>query len=35
MSKSKSTKIAEKTIYASFQILKEARGELRGKEVVD
>lgn len=35
MAKSKSKKIAEKTIFATFQILKDAGGELRGKEVVD
>lgn len=33
--KSRSKQIAEKTIFATFQILKEAGGELRGKEVVD
>ncbi|MBE0661395.1 MAG: Mrr restriction system protein [Bacteroidales bacterium] len=32
---SRSTKIAQKTIYAAFIILKEAGGEMRGKEVVD
>jgi len=35
MEKSKSKKIAEKTIYATFKILKKAGGEMRGKEVVD
>ncbi|PPZ91328.1 restriction endonuclease [Cloacibacterium normanense] len=35
MSKSKSQQIAEKTIYAAFKILKEAGGEMRGKDVVD
>lgn len=35
MAKSKSKKIAEKTIYAAFKILKENGGELRGKDVVD
>lgn len=35
MSKSKSQQIAEKTIFAAFKILKEAGGEMRGKEVVD
>lgn len=35
MSKSKSQKIAEKTIFATFKILKEAGGEMRGKDVVD
>jgi len=33
--KSKSKIIAEKTIYATFNILKENGGELRGKDVVD
>ena len=33
--KSKSKVIAEKTIYAAFNILKENGGELRGKDVVD
>jgi restriction system protein len=33
MAKSKSQQIAEKTIMATFEILKEAGGELRGKEV--
>ncbi len=32
---SKSIKIAQKTIFAAFQILKESGGELRGKEVID
>ena len=32
---SKSKLIAQKTIYAAFKILKEAGGEMRGKEVVD
>lgn len=35
MAKSKSQKIAEKTIFATFRILQENGGELRGKEVVD
>ena len=35
MSKSKSQQIAEKTIFAAFTILKEAGGEMRGKDVVD
>ncbi len=35
MARSKSQKIAEKTIYATFIILKEAGGEMRGKDVVD
>lgn len=35
MSKSKSKKIAEKTVFATFNILKENGGEMRGKEVVD
>ena len=35
MSKSKSQQIAEKTIFATFIILKEAGGEMRGKDVVD
>lgn len=34
MAKSRSQQIAEKTIYATFKILKEAGGELRGKEVL-
>ncbi len=33
--KSKSQQIAEKTIFAAFNILKEAGGEMRGKDVVD
>ena len=33
--KSKSKIIAEKTIYATFKILKEAGGELRGDEVLN
>ncbi|GAB3367135.1 hypothetical protein GCM10027566_39500 [Arachidicoccus ginsenosidivorans] len=33
--KSKSQKIAEKTIFATFQILKENGGELRAREVID
>lgn len=33
--KSASKIIAEKTIYATFKILKEAGGQMRGKEVVD
>lgn len=32
---SRSKKIAQKTIYATFNILKEAGGEMRGKEVID
>lgn len=35
MGKSKSQMIAEKTIFATFKILLESGGELRGKEVVD
>jgi restriction system protein len=35
MSKSKSQQIAEKTIFAAFKILKEAGGEMRGRDVVD
>ena len=35
MSKSKSQQIAEKTIFAAFKILKDAGGEMRGKEVID
>lgn len=35
MSKSKSKKIAEKTIYAALSILKDNGGEMRGKDVVD
>lgn len=35
MAKSRSKKIAEKTIFAAFNILKNAGGELRGKEVID
>ena len=35
MSKSKSKKIAEKVIYAAFNVLKNAGGELRGKDVID
>ncbi|MCJ7932636.1 MAG: restriction endonuclease [Chryseobacterium sp.] len=35
MSKSRSKKIAEKTIFATFKILKENGGEMRGKDVVD
>ena len=35
MSKSKSKKIAEKTIFAALTILKENGGEMRGKDVVD
>jgi len=34
MAKSRSQQIAEKTIYAAFKILKEAGGEMRGKEVL-
>ncbi|KTD57877.1 Mrr restriction system protein [Legionella shakespearei] len=35
MTKSRSRKIAEKTIFAAFNILQKAGGELRGKEVID
>lgn len=35
MTKSKSTIIAEKTIFAAFNILKDAGGEMRGKDVVN
>ncbi len=35
MAKSKSQQIAEKTLHATFKILKEAGGELRGKEVLE
>lgn len=35
MSKSRSRKIAEKTIFAAFNILLNAGGELRGKQVID
>lgn len=35
MGKSKSKKIAEKTIFATLNILKKNGGEMRGKEVVD
>jgi restriction system protein len=35
MGKSKSKKIAEKTIFSTLNILKENGGEMRGKEVVD
>ena len=35
MAKSKSIIIAEKTIFATFKILKDAGGEMRGKDVVD
>ena len=35
MSKSKSKKIAEKVIYAAFNVLKNAGGELRGKDIID
>jgi len=35
MSKSRSRQIAEKTIYAAFNILQDAGGELRGKDVID
>jgi len=34
MAKSKTQQVAEKTLYATFEILKEAGGELRGKEVL-
>ena len=34
MAKSRSVQIAEKTVFATFKILKEAGGELRGKEVL-
>lgn len=33
--KSRSRKIAEKTIFAAFQILKKEDGQMRGKEVID
>jgi restriction system protein len=32
---SKSKKIAQKTIFAAFNILKKEGGSLRGKEIVD
>lgn len=32
---SKSQQIAEKTIFSAFKILKDAGGEMRGKDVVD
>jgi len=35
MARSRSQQIAEKTIYATFKILKEAGGEMRGKEVLE
>ncbi|PBI88433.1 Restriction endonuclease [Flavobacterium sp. ACN2] len=35
MAKSKSQKIAEKTIFAAFNILKEAGGEMLGKDVIE
>lgn len=35
MSKSRTQQIAEKTIFAAFTILKEAGGQMRGKDVVD
>jgi hypothetical protein len=35
MSKSKSQQIAEKTIFAAFKILKDAGGEMRGKDAID
>ena len=35
MAKSKSIIIAEKTIFATFNILKNAGGEMRGKDVVN
>jgi len=35
LSKSKSKKIAEKTVFATFNILRDNGGEMRGKEVVD
>lgn len=35
MAKSKSVAIAEKTIFAVFNIIKDAGGEMRGKDVVD
>ncbi|WP_407517512.1 restriction endonuclease [Elizabethkingia anophelis] len=35
MSKSKSKKIAEKTIYAAFKIIRDNGGEMRGRDVVD
>lgn len=34
MAKSKTQQVAEKTLFATFEILKEAGGELRGKEVL-
>ena len=34
MAKSRSQQIAEKTVFATFKILKDAGGELRGKEVL-
>lgn len=34
MAKSKTQQLAEKAVYATFKILKEAGGELRGKEVL-
>lgn len=34
MVKSKTQQVAEKTLFATFEILKEAGGELRGKEVL-
>ena len=34
MAKSKTQQIAEKTVFATFKILKEAGGELRGKDVM-
>jgi len=34
MAKSKTQQLAEKALYATFKILKEAGGELRGKEVL-
>ena len=34
MAKSKTQQVAEKTLFATFEILKEAGGEMRGKEVL-
>lgn len=35
MAKSKSKIIADKTVYATFKILKEAGGEMRGRDVIE
>ena len=35
MAKSKSIIIAEKTIFATFNILRNAGGEMRGKDIVN